>query len=51
MSFYNGLARDPQFHALPHTSQRVGAFSNVVNELVYEVLILKFCQNGNLDLG
>eukprot|EP01018_Ginkgo_biloba_P014591 Gb_05711 [translate_table: standard] len=34
-------AKDPRFHALPHTSQRVGAFSDAVNELVYEVLILK----------
>lgn len=37
-------ARDPRFHALPHTSQRVGAFSSAVNELVYEVLILKVRQ-------
>lgn len=34
-------AKDPRFHALPHTSQRVAAFEDAVNELVYEVLILK----------
>lgn len=34
-------AKDPRFHALPHTSQRVGAFTEAVNELVYEVLISK----------
>lgn len=34
-------AKDPRFHALPHTSQRVGAFTEAVNELVYEVLMSK----------
>jgi hypothetical protein len=34
-------AKDPRFHALPHTSQRVSAFTEAVNELVYEVLISK----------
>ncbi|KAG0584810.1 hypothetical protein KC19_3G236100 [Ceratodon purpureus] len=33
--------KDPQFHALPHTSQRVAAFTEAVNELVYEVLMSK----------
>ncbi|KAK3131052.1 hypothetical protein QOZ80_6BG0501400 [Eleusine coracana subsp. coracana] len=34
-------SKDPRFHALPHTSQRVAAFSDTVNELVYDVLISK----------
>lgn len=34
-------AKDPQFHALPHTSQRVAAFTDAVNDLVYEVLMSK----------
>ncbi|EFJ06368.1 hypothetical protein SELMODRAFT_135591 [Selaginella moellendorffii] len=34
-------ATDPRFHALAHASQRVGAFVDAANELVYEVLISK----------
>eukprot|EP00252_Welwitschia_mirabilis_P007981 TRINITY_DN19689_c0_g1_i1.p1 TRINITY_DN19689_c0_g1~~TRINITY_DN19689_c0_g1_i1.p1 ORF type:complete len:847 (-),score=167.14 TRINITY_DN19689_c0_g1_i1:101-2641(-) len=34
-------AKDPRFHALPHASQKVAAFSNAVTDLVYEVLMLK----------
>ncbi|CAN6460799.1 unnamed protein product [Victoria cruziana] len=34
-------SKDPRFHALPLASQRVAAFSELVNELVYEVLISK----------
>ncbi|TVU08484.1 hypothetical protein EJB05_41889 [Eragrostis curvula] len=34
-------SKDPRFHALQHTSQRVAAFSDTVNELVYDVLISK----------
>jgi hypothetical protein len=34
-------SKDPRFHALPLTSQRVAAFSDTVNELVYDVLISK----------
>ncbi|KAL2932376.1 Conserved oligomeric Golgi complex subunit 7 [Bienertia sinuspersici] len=38
------LSKDPRFHALPHTSQRVAAFTETVNELVYDVLISKVRQ-------
>ncbi|RCV23040.1 hypothetical protein SETIT_4G267100v2 [Setaria italica] len=34
-------SKDPRFHALPLTSQRVAAFSDTVNDLVYDVLISK----------
>ncbi|KAL8253293.1 hypothetical protein R6Q59_036986 [Mikania micrantha] len=34
-------SRDPRFHALPIASQRVSAFVDTVNELVYDVLISK----------
>ncbi|KAL4557165.1 hypothetical protein LXL04_035337 [Taraxacum kok-saghyz] len=34
-------SKDPRFHALPVTSQRVSAFVETVNELVYDVLISK----------
>ncbi|BBN04234.1 conserved oligomeric Golgi complex subunit 7 [Marchantia polymorpha subsp. ruderalis] len=34
-------AQDPRFHTLPQTAQRIAAFSEAVNELVYEVLISK----------
>ncbi|KAG2613604.1 conserved oligomeric Golgi complex subunit 7-like [Panicum virgatum] len=37
-------SKDPRFHALPLTSQRVAAFSDTVNELVYDVLISKVRQ-------
>ncbi|KAL6603673.1 hypothetical protein ACP70R_044034 [Stipagrostis hirtigluma subsp. patula] len=37
-------SKDPRFHALPLTSQRVSAFSDTVNELVYDVLISKVRQ-------
>ncbi|XP_066371821.1 conserved oligomeric Golgi complex subunit 7-like [Miscanthus floridulus] len=37
-------SKDPRFHALPFTSQRVAAFSDTVNELVYDVLISKVRQ-------
>lgn len=37
-------SKDPRFHALPVTSQRVAAFSDTVNELVYDVLISKVRQ-------
>uniref|UniRef100_A0ACD5ZEV4 Uncharacterized protein n=1 Tax=Avena sativa TaxID=4498 RepID=A0ACD5ZEV4_AVESA len=37
-------SKDPRFHALPVTSQRVAAFSDKVNELVYDVLISKVRQ-------
>ncbi|CAN6177178.1 unnamed protein product [Urochloa humidicola] len=37
-------SKDPRFHALPLTSQRVAAFSDTVNELVYDVLISKVQQ-------
>eukprot|EP00249_Psilotum_nudum_P015430 c25323_g1_i1 orf=411-2639(+) len=33
--------KDPRFHALAHTSQRLGAFIEAVNDLVYDVLIAK----------
>lgn len=37
-------SKDPRFHALPVTSQRVAAFADTVNELVYDVLISKVRQ-------
>lgn len=40
-------AKDPRFHALPLASQRVAAFADAVNELVYDVLISKVRQHFN----
>ncbi|XP_075502437.1 conserved oligomeric Golgi complex subunit 7 [Primulina tabacum] len=40
-------SKDPRFHALPLASQRVAAFAEAVNELVYDVLILKVRQQYN----
>ncbi|KAJ7949509.1 Conserved oligomeric Golgi complex subunit 7 [Quillaja saponaria] len=37
-------SKDPRFHALPIASQRVAAFVDTVNELVYDVLISKVRQ-------
>ncbi|XP_022736275.1 conserved oligomeric Golgi complex subunit 7 [Durio zibethinus] len=37
-------SKDPRFHALPLASQRVAAFAEMVNELVYDVLISKVRQ-------
>ncbi|AES74409.1 putative oligomeric Golgi complex subunit 7 protein [Medicago truncatula] len=37
-------SKDPRFHALPLASQRVAAFEDMVNELVYDVLISKVRQ-------
>lgn len=37
-------SKDPRFHALPLASQRVAAFADAVNELVYNVLISKVRQ-------
>ena len=37
-------SKDPRFHALPLASQRVAAFADTVNELVYDVLISKVWQ-------
>lgn len=37
-------SKDPRFHALPLASQRVAAFADAVNELVYDVLISKVRQ-------
>ncbi|XAR66132.1 hypothetical protein NMG60_11012233 [Bertholletia excelsa] len=37
-------SKDPRFHALPVASQRVSAFADTVNELVYDVLISKVRQ-------
>lgn len=37
-------SKDPRFHALPLASQRVSAFAETVNELVYDVLISKVRQ-------
>ncbi|XP_052186877.1 conserved oligomeric Golgi complex subunit 7 [Diospyros lotus] len=37
-------SKDPRFHALPVASQRVTAFTDAVNELVYDVLISKVRQ-------
>ncbi|KAK6155863.1 hypothetical protein DH2020_010111 [Rehmannia glutinosa] len=38
-------SKDLRFHALPLASQRVAAFAEAVNELVYDVLILKVRQH------
>ncbi|WCJ36477.1 Conserved oligomeric Golgi complex subunit 7 [Euphorbia peplus] len=40
-------SKDPRFHALPLASQRVAAFAETVNELVYDVLISKVRQRLN----
>ncbi|MQM09770.1 hypothetical protein Taro_042646 [Colocasia esculenta] len=40
-------SKDPRFHALPLASQRVAAFADTVNELVYDVLISKVRQRLN----
>lgn len=40
-------SKDPRFHALPITAQRVAAFADTVNELVYDVLISKVRQRFN----
>ncbi|KAL2555979.1 conserved oligomeric Golgi complex component-related protein [Forsythia ovata] len=40
-------SKDPRFHALPLASQRVATFAEAVNELVYDVLILKVRQHFN----
>lgn len=40
-------SKDPRFHALPLASQRVAAFVDAVNELVYDVLISKVRQHFN----
>lgn len=37
-------SKDPRFHALPLASQRVAAFADTVNALVYDVLISKVRQ-------
>lgn len=37
-------SKDPRFHTLPLASQRVAAFAETVNELVYDVLISKVRQ-------
>ncbi|KAL9249752.1 Conserved oligomeric Golgi complex subunit 7-like protein [Drosera capensis] len=37
-------SKDPRFHALPVASQRVAAFAETVNQLVYDVLISKVRQ-------
>ncbi|XP_047321246.1 conserved oligomeric Golgi complex subunit 7 [Impatiens glandulifera] len=37
-------SKDPRFHSLPVASQRVVAFAETVNELVYDVLISKVRQ-------
>ncbi|KAG2715621.1 hypothetical protein I3760_03G086600 [Carya illinoinensis] len=37
-------SKDPRFHSLPLASQRVAAFVDAVNELVYDVLISKVRQ-------
>lgn len=37
-------SKDPRFHALPLASQRVAAFADAVNDLVYDVLISKVRQ-------
>ncbi|XP_019149687.1 PREDICTED: conserved oligomeric Golgi complex subunit 7-like isoform X2 [Ipomoea nil] len=44
-------SKDPQFHALPVASQRVTAFADAVNELVYDVLVSKVRQHFNDDLS
>nr|XP_043617151.1 conserved oligomeric Golgi complex subunit 7 [Erigeron canadensis] len=40
-------SKDPRFHALPVASQRVSAFVDAVNELVYDVLISKVRKQFN----
>nr|GLL28092.1 conserved oligomeric Golgi complex subunit 7 [Ipomoea trifida] len=40
-------SKDPRFHALPVASQRVTAFADAVNELVYDVLVSKVRQHFN----
>ncbi|XP_016553699.1 conserved oligomeric Golgi complex subunit 7 [Capsicum annuum] len=40
-------SKDPRFHALPVASQRVTAFTDAVNDLVYDVLISKIRQHFN----
>ncbi|KAI3756909.1 hypothetical protein L6452_04441 [Arctium lappa] len=40
-------SKDPRFHALPVASQRVSAFVDTVNELVYDVLISKVRKQFN----
>ncbi|KAL6977618.1 Golgi transport complex subunit 7 [Sarracenia purpurea var. burkii] len=40
-------SKDPRFHALPLASQRVAAFADTVNELVYDVLLSKVRQRLN----
>lgn len=42
--FFVMQSKDPRFHALPMASQRVAAFADTVNELVYDVLISKVRQ-------
>uniref|UniRef100_M4EHI7 Conserved oligomeric Golgi complex subunit 7 n=1 Tax=Brassica campestris TaxID=3711 RepID=M4EHI7_BRACM len=43
-------SKDPRFHALPLASQRVAAFADTVNELVYDILISKVRQRlGELE--
>ncbi|CAG7909688.1 conserved oligomeric Golgi complex subunit 7-like [Brassica rapa] len=37
-------SKDPRFHALPLASQRVAAFEDTVNKLVYDILISKVRQ-------
>ncbi|KAG5375262.1 hypothetical protein IGI04_039858 [Brassica rapa subsp. trilocularis] len=37
-------SKDPKFHALPLASQRVAAFEDTVNKLVYDILISKVRQ-------
>ena len=43
-SYVATQSKDPRFHALPLGSQRVTAFADTVNELVYDVLISKVRQ-------
>lgn len=43
----NLQSKDPRFHALPIASQRSSAFADAVNELVYDVLMLKVRQGFN----
>lgn len=44
LSYLLEQSKDPRFHALPLASQRVAAFAETVNELVYDVLISKVRQ-------
>ena len=37
-------SKDPRFHSLPLASQRVRAFADAVNELVYDVLMWRVRQ-------